>query len=70
MTQEPMQSFSQHHVSENLDALLKLVQQGEEIQITVDGEPVARLVPVGLAESAGSDSDVPTEEVEQAFYGD
>lgn len=64
-----MQSFSQQQVVDNLDALLELVQQGEEIQITIDGNPIARLVPVSAAD-AGGDSDVPTEEVEQAFYGD
>lgn len=70
MKRKPMQAFSQDHVSENLDALLELVQQGEEIQITVNGKAVARLMPVGVDESAGADADVPTEEVEQAFYGD
>lgn len=65
-----MQSFSHHHVADNLDALLELVQQGEEVRITVDGRPVARLAPVGEGDALGGDSDVPTEEVEQAFYGD
>jgi len=65
-----MQSFSQHQVVDNLDALLELVKQGEEIEITIDGKPIARLVPVSVADAVGVDSDVPTDEVEQAFYGD
>ena len=65
-----MQSFSQHQVVDNLDALLELVKQGEEIEITIDGKPIVRLVPVSVADAAGVDSDVPTDEVEQAFYGD
>ena len=65
-----MQSVSQHQVVDNLDALLELVKQGEVIEITIDGKPIARLVPVSVADAVGVDSDVPTDEVEQAFYGD
>ncbi len=65
-----MQSFSQQHVADNLDELMELVKQGEEVLITIDGRPIARLVPVDSTDAGGSDSDVPTEEVEQAFYGD
>ncbi len=65
-----MQSFSQQHVADNLDELMELVKQGEEVLITIDDRPIARLVPVDSTDESGSDSDVPTEEVEQAFYGD
>jgi prevent-host-death family protein len=61
-----MQRFTTDYAAAHLDQLLALVQQGEPVTLTAQGVDVARLVPV----DDDSGAEVPTSEVEEAFYGD
>jgi len=67
-----MRRVSPDYAAAHLPELLRVVNAGEEIEITEHGRPVARMVPPRETPANGSldDADAPSEEVEQAFYGD
>lgn len=67
-----MKTVSSDYAAQHLEALLTEVAAGEEILISVDGAPAARLVPVTKrsGEEFGEHVETPMEEVEQAFHGD
>ena len=67
-----MRSVSQEYVAEHLPELIEEIAAGEEIEITAESRPVARLMPPRKSASGPEldDADAPSEEVEQAFYGD
>ncbi|ESQ15507.1 MAG TPA: hypothetical protein DDY14_01280 [Chromatiaceae bacterium] len=61
-----MQTFTTDYAVQHFDELLALVENGETILLFTAGRPVARLLPT----RADGDADVPSAEVEEAFYGD
>ncbi len=67
-----MRSVSPDYAAAHLPELLRAASAGEEIEITEHGRPLARLLPPREKPASGSleDADAPSEEVEQAFYGD
>ncbi|MGB5733264.1 MAG: type II toxin-antitoxin system prevent-host-death family antitoxin [Thiohalocapsa sp.] len=61
-----MKTFSTDYAAQHLDVLLDLAARGELVVLSVNGSPVARLVPVDDEHCA----EVPAAEVEEAFHGD
>ncbi len=61
-----MQTVTIDYAAAHLAELIERVGNGETIQLSRDGAPVARLIGVDQDEAA----DVPAAEVEEAFYGD
>ena len=62
----PMKTVTAEYAAEHLEDLLELVAAGETVVLSIDGRPAARLVPVDDNEGP----EVPSSEVEEAFYGD
>lgn len=65
-----MKTVSLEYAAENFSELMQAVRVGEEIIIADDDGPVARILPMGQAVRGTDESDAPSDEVEQAFYGD
>lgn len=66
-----MKSVSSEYAATHLEQLLQEVAAGKEIVIILGGEPVARLVPPHRGRGGEQDDPhAPSDEVEQAFYGD
>ena len=61
-----MKTVSVEYAARHLELLLLLVEQGETVILTQGDRPVARLVPV----QDDNGTEVPSSEVEDAFYGD
>ena len=61
-----MKTFTTDYAAQHLDELIDLALQGQEILLSVNGEPRARLMPI--YDECGAE--VPPSEVEEAFYGD
>jgi len=61
-----MKTVSVDYAARHLELLLLLVEQGETVILTQGDRPVARLVPV----QDDNGTEVPSSEVEEAFYGD
>mgnify|MGYP001240231254 FL=1 len=61
-----MKTVSVEYAARHLELLLLLVEQGETVILTQGDRPVARLVPV----QDDNGTEVPSSEVEEAFYGD
>jgi antitoxin (DNA-binding transcriptional repressor) of toxin-antitoxin stability system len=61
-----MKTFTTEYAAQHLDELLGLALRGEVILLSLNGSPIARLVPI----DDESGSEVPPSEVEEAFYGD
>jgi prevent-host-death family protein len=61
-----MKTVSVDYAARHLDLMLLLVEQGENVILTRNGRPVARLVAV----RDDDDAEVPPAEVDEAFYGD
>lgn len=68
-----MKTVSPEYAAEHFSELIQAVRKGEEILIAGDGGPIARIVPFTQdprGAGASDDADAPSDEVEQAFYGD
>jgi hypothetical protein len=61
-----MKTFTTDYAAQHLDELIDLALQGQVILLSLNGDPVARLIPV----DDDSGAEVPPSEVEEAFYGD
>jgi antitoxin (DNA-binding transcriptional repressor) of toxin-antitoxin stability system len=66
-----MKSVSSEYAASHLAELLQEVAAGNEVVILVEGEPAARLGPPSRGRDGDQDDPhAPSDEVEQAFYGD
>jgi antitoxin (DNA-binding transcriptional repressor) of toxin-antitoxin stability system len=61
-----MKTFTTDYAAQHLDELIDLALQGQVILLSLNGDPVARLIPI----DDESGAEVPPAEVEEAFYGD
>lgn len=61
-----MKTFTTDYAARHLQELIDLALQGEMILLSLNGDPVARLLPI----DDDTASEVPPSEVEEAFYGD
>lgn len=64
---ERMKTIDIASAAANLEELLERALAGEPVIISIDGRPVARLLPVG---DGDHEDDAPGHEVEEAFHGD
>ena len=62
-----MQTVTAEYAAEHLEALIEQARAGEEILISRDGAPVARLIPIPEGDD---EPHAPDEEVDAAFHGD
>lgn len=65
-----MKTVSPEYAAENFSELMQSVSVGEEILIVDDHGPIARILPIDEDARGTDDADAPSDEVEQAFYGD
>lgn len=65
-----MKTVSPEYAAENFSELMQAVMIGEEILIADDNGPIARILPMGAYALGTDEADTPSDEVEQAFYGD
>lgn len=65
-----MKTISPEYAAENFSELIQAVSAGEEIMIADDHGPIARILPVGQDAQGTDEADAPSDDVEQAFYGD
>ena len=67
---QEMKTVSPEYAAENFSELIQAVSTGEAIMIADDHGPIARILPVGQDAQGTDEADAPSDEVEQAFYGD
>jgi len=67
---QQMKTISPEYAAKNFSELIKAVNAGEEFLIADDHGPIARILPFGQDAEGTDEADAPSDEVEQAFYGD
>jgi prevent-host-death family protein len=68
-----MKTVSPEYAAEHFAELVEAVSAGEEILVADQNGPIARIVPFEEDSDdpkTSDEADAPSEEVEQAFYGD